>query len=221
VLRIASAVLVTALATSARAQAPGGPAAATLPSAPAPTSITSGSDGGWSLVARAGTYVPVMGLLRAYRPGVAVEAGFGRRLGSILALEVSGLYLLAKADIPVATTTPHGAGVATSSELTMAGGLATLRAVWAVGPVELHAGAGLSWCWIQQYQSAVGSFYSGGYLADDRPVGAHGGAGVSVRMTPAMHLSADLRYTRVEPRLFGRHVRADGIGLAAGVGYRF
>lgn len=222
--RLASAVLVAALATSARAQEPAGPAAAAapaLPAAPAPGALTPGSDGGWSLVARAGAYVPVMGLLNVFRPGVAVEAGFGRRLGSVLALEVSGLYVKAKTDITVATTTPQGAGMATYSELTMAGGLATLRAAWAVGPVELYAGAGLDWYWVQQYERAEGSSFSGGYLSHDQAVGGHGGAGVIVRMTPAMHLSADLRYTRVEPLLFGRHVRADGLGLGVGMGYRF
>ena len=75
--------------------------------------------------------------------------------------------------------------------------------------------------WVQQYEIVEGTTFSGGFLSHDNPVGAHACAGVHVRVTPAMHLSADLRYTYVEPLLFGHYERADGIGIGAGIGYRF
>jgi opacity protein-like surface antigen len=227
--RIAAAVLAAALVTSAGAQEPAAAAAApgpvaqppAVPGPPPPTSLLSGSDGGWLVVARAGTYLPVVGEFNVYRPGLALEAGLGRRLGPVLSLEVSGLYTVTDAGIPVVATVEYGTGLTSRSELTMAGGLATLRATWASGPVELYAGAGLGFYWIQEYQVVEGSFFSGGFLSHDEVVGAHAGAGAQVRVTPSMHLSADLRYTFVEPRLFGRHQRADGIGIGAGIGYRF
>jgi hypothetical protein len=226
--RIAAAVLVAALVTPARAQEPAAVAPApgllaqTTVAAPAPpTSLTSGSDGGWSLLARTGTYIPVAGDFNVYPPGVAIEVGIGRRLGSVLSLEVSGLRVTAQTGIPVAATVPLGTGVATRSELTMAGGLATLLATWATGPVELHVGAGLDWYWVQRWEVVEGTTFSGGFLSHDDAVGAHGCAGVLVRMTPAMHLAADLRYTYVEPLLFGHYERADGIGIGVEIGYRF
>jgi opacity protein-like surface antigen len=210
-----AAVLVAALVTSASAQEP-----AALTPAPA-TSLTSGSDGGWSILARVGAYVPVMGDFNVYRPGLAIEAGLGRRFGQVLSLELGGFYTKTETGIPVVATVDAGTGIATQSTLEMGGLLATLRATWATGPVELYAGAGLGYYWIQQWEVVEGAFFGGGFLSHDHPVGAHGCAGVNVRVTPALHLSAELRYTYVEPLLFGQHQRADGLGLWAGLGYRF
>jgi hypothetical protein len=234
--RLAAAALAATLATAALAVEPAATPAADAPAPPAPAAppaatpslaaappagLTSGSDGGWSFQARAGTYVPVMGTFNAYRPGIALEAALGRRLGAGLSLEVGGLYVKARTTLPVAAVVPDGAGVATLSELTMAGGLATLWGTLASGPLELHAGAGLGWYWAEQYQRVDGALFSGGYLSHDTALGGHAAAGGLVRLTPGLHGSLDLRYTVVEPFLFGRHQRADGIGVAAGLGYRF
>lgn len=209
-------VLAVTLATAAVAEEPATPLTAAPPSA-----LSAGPDGGWSLLARVGTYVPVMGTFNAYRPGLALEAGLGRRLGAGLSLELSGLYVKARTTLPLQATVPLGTGTTSLSELTMAGGLATLRATLASGPLEVYAGAGLGWYWVQQYERVEGATFSGGFLSHDDALGAHAAAGAQVRVTPGLHLSLDLRYTYVEPLLFGRHERADGIGIAAGMGYRF
>ncbi len=214
---ILAAVLAAALVTLARAEEPTVAAPAPAP----PTSLTSGSDGGWSVLARLGTYVPVVGDFNVYRPALAIEGELGRRLGPALSLEVSGFYASTDTAIPVVARVDLGAGTATRSDLEMAGALATLRATWVTGPVELHAGAGLGHYWIQQCEVVEGALFSGGFLSHGHPVGAHALAGVTIRVTPAMHLSAELRYTYVEPLLFGHHQRADGIGIGAGVGYSF
>lgn len=201
---------------------PAVPAPAAPPLAPVPpAALVAGSDGGWSLQARAGTYVPVMGTSNAYRPGVALEAGLGRRLGPVLSLEVGGLYVKARTTLPVEITVAQGVGTTTLSELTVAGGHATLRATLASGPVELHAGAGLGWYWVDQYVRVDGALFSGGYLSHDSVLGGHAVAGAQVRVTPGMHLSLEVRYAILEPFLFGRYERADGIGVTAGMGYRF
>jgi hypothetical protein len=99
--------------------------------------------------------------------------------------------------------------------------LATLRATWASGPVELFAGAGTGWYYVQQHKVTEGPSFSGGFLSHDHPWGAHAVAGTIVRLTPAMHVSGEVRYTYLEPKLFEHYERADGIGITLGVGFRF
>lgn len=228
--RVAFAALAASILTTARAADPAAAGAAPAANAPAsaagtaplpPAALTAGSDGGWSVGARVGTYVPVIGQYNVNRPGFSFEAGVGRRLVSWLHLEVSGFLTKVDTNIPVADSGPYEAGIATMSETDIAGVLATARATWASGPVELFAGGGTGYYWVEQYKQATSPTTIGGFLSHDHPWGLHALAGTSVRITPAMHLAGEVRYTYLEPRLNGRYERVDGIGIALAAGFRF
>lgn len=218
--RVVLAALAASIVTLARAQDPAAESAGPAVAVPA-TARTAGSDGVWSASVRIGSYVPVMGQFNVYRPGFAVEAGLGRRFARYLSLELSGLVTKVSTSIPVATSVWLGDGIATESDTEMAGVLATLRATWASGPVELFAGAGTGYYWVEQHEEVKGPYVSGGFGSHDHPWGAHAVAGTILRITPALHVSGEVRYTYLEPKLFEHWQRADGLGIALGIGFRF
>jgi hypothetical protein len=219
----AAAEATAAASAPAAAPAPSAVAddAAGVPPAPASRPLFAGSDGGWMPFARAGTFVPTYGKFKHFRAATALEAGLRRRVLSFLDAELSGGLVTTDTDDLIASRGERGEETWTHAELTMAPALASVRATYRAGPLEAFAAAGGGLHYVQLYKRAAAPGLEYGDTDRDFKLGAFVATGAGVRLTPSLSAGYEVRYTYLEPRLFGVTERADGLGLSVGASYRF